>query len=813
MEYNWSELEKIFNESLELSPSERTNFIINKSEGNLLLQETLLDMLRHSEESEVYFHRLKGEIAQGLCDKPQTILLQKGDIINKYVVTSLLGQGGMGEVYLAQRNDGQYEQTVAIKCFSNPLLKEDFLESFRQEQQFLASLNHANIAHILDGGLTERGIPFIIMDYVEGDPIDKYLEEHKKNLKEKLYLFLEICETIQFAHNQLILHLDIKPNNILVSKEGKIKLLDFGIAKKIGSSDISNTNIMASPFYAAPEQLNQQNTSVATDIYQLGVLFHIILCGDIPFDKTEDMVTNRALKINTAKVGKELLAILSTCLKEKPEERYLSVNELIGDVKNYLAGFPVTVYSNQWLYKANKFIRRNKIATSLVILLFLSLTIGVVVSTRQTILANEQTVAAQIAAMKSERVSDFLISIFESANPEIRGRDKLELESLIQESIHKIKLYPDDEIKAELLFVLGTTFSKAGQYALADSLLAQSIQLNKKLSLSDTENHFKAYFELSKARMYNSQLKESLELIKEAFDLSKKLIPENKKIAGLLTMQLALTTMEAGDTKRADSLLDKAWFETHQASLDPLELAEAYNTKASIKHYKGEIDSSIIHLKKSLAIIKRNYSEGHPFYITLIENLSSGYRQANDFDKALKYQKEAIKKTETIYGKEHLNYIKSANALGVTYRDMDSLNQALGYLEEAVMLAENVMGKETLTYISSAGNLSLTLSKLGKHSDAEIIAYEAYEKALNFIGSKHPFYLWSIGIYAGSLANSQKKDEAEIMYRQALTEQIEVLGQGHPWVKKSATGLVGILEKKGKWKEIDSVKHLVNPIN
>lgn len=802
MDYNWSQLEQIFDDCLKQPDSEREKFIVIQAGNNQQLKETLLSMLHNFGEEENYFQNLQGGIASALQpNKNYKEAFSAGDLIGKYKIQSLIDKGGMGEVYLATRNDGHFEQNVAIKCFPNTAINSQSLESFRQEQQFLANLNHGNIVHILDGGIINN-IPYIIMDFIDGKPIDIYLKEKLPSEKDKLSLFLAICETIQFAHNHLILHLDIKPNNILISKDGTFKLLDFGISRKTDALNEASDKLMASPVYSAPEQLKREPVSVATDIYQLGVLLHLILSGEVPFKINQDMYYFRAIKINKLLIAPELQSIIQKCLIVSPTERYSSVNELSHEIKRYNKNYPITVHSRSWGYKSAKFLQRNKTSSFLILVVFVSLLAGIISSNWQAEIAKEQTKKAEVAAEKSEQVSEFLISIFESANPEVRGTDKVEVEEILQESVNKIQLYPDDLLKAELLSVLGTTLAKAGKYKLADSLLTQSIELFEELE-NTSENYYLAYYELSKARMYNSQLESSISIIQSSINKLSSEKLKNDKIGGILILQYALATMETGNIVKADSLFNQSKFIFEKFD-DPLRSAEAYNVKASILNYQENFDSSIYYLEKSRAIVKKNYSSNHAFYLTINENLASAFRQVGQLKEALVIKEETIIKTAEIYGKNHLEYIKSANGLGLIYKDMGSLDLAYQYLNEAVSLTEEVLGEYTLAFISSAGNLALVLGDLEKFIEAESLAERANMNAKQLVGEEHPFYLWSLGIYADALANNQKTLEAQNIYRLAIQEQTRIMGAGHKWVKKSERGLAKLKERSGSPSGIES---------
>ncbi len=804
MAYEWSQLEEIFDECLKKPASEREQYIVNKAGENQQLKVTLLSMLHNSGEEENYFQNLQGGIASAL--NPRKNLeeaFNPGDIIGKYKIESLLDKGGMGEVYLASRNDGQYEQYVAIKCFPNAILNSKNLESFQQEQQFLATLNHGNIVHIIDGG-SINSIPYIIMDFVEGRPIDEYLKSKLLPEKDKLKIFLAICETIQFAHNHLILHLDIKPNNILISEEGKLKLLDFGISRKADVINERTEKLMATPLFSAPEQLKGEPVSTCTDVYQLGVLLHLFLSGELPFNIDQDMHHFRTIKINKLLITPELQSIILKCLQSNPLDRFSSVNELSQEIKSYLENYPVKVHSSSWKYKSAKFLQRNKTSSFLSFILIISLLLGIVSSNQQAKIAHEQTFKAELAAEKSNQISEFLISIFESANPELRGTDKVEVEELLQESVNRIKLYPDEPLKAELLSVLGTTSAKAGKFELADSLLSQAIILFEKFDKTPSESYYLSFYELSKSRMYNSQLEESMAILKAGINKLSSDRNNIDKYAGILNLQYILILMESGNLNQADSMfnLSKSVFEEFS---DPLRKAEAFNVKASILLYQGNFDSSIYYLQKSLSIIENHYTSNHSFYLIVSENLASAYRQTGSLEKALLIKKATIAKTKEIFGKKHLEFIKSANGLGLIYKDMGSLDLAYEYLNEALELTEEVLGEYTLAYVSSAGNLALVLGDLKKFPEAEYYSLKANMNAKQLVGEEHPFYLWSLGIYAEALAKNLKLKVAESTFILAINEQTRIMGKEHPWAIKSVEGLAELYKRKGWQQKADSI--------
>ena len=317
--------------------------------------------------------------------------------IGPYKLQSLLGRGGTAAVYLAQRADGQYEKTVAIKLIDVPLATELFRERFRQERQILAGLDHPLIARLLDGGVSEEGSPYLVMDYVSGMPIDQYCRQSVQSIAQRLQLFLRVCEAVQFAHQNLVVHRDLKPDNILVSDDGTPHLLDFGTAKLLSPEETGLASqstrqgfLSFTPQYASPEQVLGQPVTIRSDIYSLGVLLFLLLTGRQPYELA-DFSTEEMLRVIVnlvparpsagatpyGPIDADLDSIVAKALRKDPSERYPTADQLVSDITAYLAGRPVLARSGDLRYRASKFARRNRIALVSALLLAFTLAAGV----------------------------------------------------------------------------------------------------------------------------------------------------------------------------------------------------------------------------------------------------------------------------------------------------------------------------------------------------------------------------------------------------------------------------------------------------
>ena len=340
----------------------------------------------------------------------------------------LLARGGMGEVWLAQRADGQHEQRAALKILSPYLAAPDSVHRFRRERELLARLEHPNIARLLDGGMSSQGEPYLVMEYVEGVRLDRYCDDHLLTIPERLRLFVKVCAAVSAAHQYFVVHRDLKPGNILVTAGGEPKLLDFGVAKLIdseaGLEHTATANVFLTPIYSSPEILRGQPATVVSDVYSLGVVLYELLAGRRPFDGStlspvrlmeaitrEDVArpSSVAPDVQAQVLAGDLDAIALKALAKNPDERYASAAQLSEDIQRYLSGQPVIAVRATWAYVARKFIRRNRLAVSAAAVLTLSLAAGIAGTLWQAHIARQQRASAEQRFNDVRRLANYLL--------------------------------------------------------------------------------------------------------------------------------------------------------------------------------------------------------------------------------------------------------------------------------------------------------------------------------------------------------------------------------------------------------------------
>jgi tetratricopeptide (TPR) repeat protein len=316
-----------------------------------------------------------------------------GAMIGAYRVVRPLGEGGMGSVFLAVRDDAQFDQRVAIKLVRGGAAADSLVRRFLQERQILAALEHPNIARLIDGGTTRDGLPYLVMEYIDGVPLDRYCAEQRPPTRAKLELFLQLCDAVQYAHRNLVIHRDLKPANVLITSEGMPKLLDFGIAKLTSPTPTDRTMTrMMTPDYASPEQLRGEPVSTATDVYSLGVLLYEMLTGTRPFfgrpRAPEDEPSRPS--VHTRSLRGDLDNILLKALAADVSRRYPSVEQFAEDVRRFLGGHPVAARRESFAYVASKFVRRNKLAVSVIVIAIVAVIAAFIATFRQKQIAERR---------------------------------------------------------------------------------------------------------------------------------------------------------------------------------------------------------------------------------------------------------------------------------------------------------------------------------------------------------------------------------------------------------------------------------------
>lgn len=498
----WQEIKRIFDAAVELDPSAQRTFLdtacpdaVTRREVERMLAADYATLLDHSPLATHSF-------AEGAH--------LEGRRIGRYRITGEVGRGGMGAVFAAVRDDGEFEQKVAVKVILSGLNTETIARRFRNERQILASLEHQNIARLLDGGMSDDGLPFYVMEFIEGEPIDEYCRTCDLGLHARLDLFRQVCAAVSYAHRRLIVHRDIKPSNILVTPSGEVKLLDFGIAKVVSQTNDGERGTatqlgLMTPAYASPEQFRGEQVTTATDIYSLGVVLYRLLTGQLPYDlnglrldqmfrlvcDTEpprpsqaiadngfagsEVKTRRIEEVSQAETTRTTSAInnpqllkgdldniVLKALKKEPDRRYESVEQFSEDIRRYLAELPVSARPDTFSYRASKFIKRNRVAVVAASLVFFALIAGIVGTTYQARAARRERERAEKRFEQVRKLANNVVFKYHDAIADLPGATATR-EMLVKDALEYLdNLSQDAQDNPALAQELALTYLKIG---------------------------------------------------------------------------------------------------------------------------------------------------------------------------------------------------------------------------------------------------------------------------------------------------------------------------------------------------------------
>lgn len=504
----WKEIKRIFDAAVELAPSEQHAFLDSACPDEAARREVERMLAADTDTS-----LEESPLSMFALDEPARLL---GRRVGRYRITGEIARGGMGVVFAAVRDDGEFQQKAAVKLVKSGLHTETIARRFRHERQILASLEHTNIARLLDGGVTEDGLPFYVMEFIEGEQIDDYCRARDLGLGARLELFRQVCAAVSYAHRRLIVHRDIKPSNILVTPSGEVKLLDFGIAKVLSQTDgdggrgtATQLGLMT-PDYASPEQFRGGQVTTATDVYSLGVVLYQLLTGELPYDltglrldemlrlvcETEPPRPSRAVTggrtqsagsefetrpmegnsrgqkgtgvsaphaaCNPQTLKGDLDNIVLKALKKEPERRYESVEQFSEDVRRYLAELPVSARPDTFSYRASKFVKRNRVGVLAASLVFLALIGGIVGTTYQARAARRERERAEKRFEQVRKLANNVVFKYHDAIADLPGATATR-EMLVKDALEYLdNLSQDAQDNPSLAQELALTYLKIG---------------------------------------------------------------------------------------------------------------------------------------------------------------------------------------------------------------------------------------------------------------------------------------------------------------------------------------------------------------
>jgi serine/threonine-protein kinase len=809
----WQRLEELFFVASDLEPSARPAFLERACGIDTELRREVEALLQSSDRTLADLRRPVDEAAR------EVVQDKLGQRIGPYQIVKLLGEGGMGLVYLANRADEQFEQQVAIKLMHagfghNP----EMLRRFRAERQILANLDHPNIARLMDGGLTPEGAPYLVMEYVDGDAIDEYCQRNPLPAAELLQLFRTVCAAVEYAHRNLVVHRDIKPGNILVTAEGVPKLLDFGIAKltdpeERGPFRTVATQRLMTPEYASPEQVRGEPVTTATDVYALGVLLYELATGRSPFRIETDSPLEIARAIceqepvrpSTASRTSASLAplearelrgdldhIVLKAMGKEPERRYASVAAFSEDVLRYLRGYPVEAASGARRYQARKFIERHRVAVIAAAAAALAL---IAFGIEMGLLARHAT----RERLRAERESQFLETIFQAATPEqARGQDVTARELLDQGARRTDEeLSGDPELQATMLLNIGDAYDSLGLYTQAQPLMERAYQIRERAPGSRRLDLAAAAQGLGTTFRLEDQYAKAEPLFREALDIRQHARGNNNELVADSLTDLGECLYLENRDREAEALLRKAVTIPLSAG-SPLRAASRDYLALELFRQGGYREATQL-LEEAVDITRQVEGEDSPNYANYLHNLAGAFLREGDLLDAIAMDRRDLTLRRKVLGEDHPDLTYTLNNLGWALVECGNWKEAEPFLTESLGIVRKHFDPKSPRLVAPLDNWARLLQAKGDYAGAA----QYYQQALEILEQTGGPTSWSVAQILANIGVLQfdRGDYvgAERYARQALEMRRKLGGDQHPDVAASLIDLA-----MARWFQNDS---------
>jgi tetratricopeptide (TPR) repeat protein len=700
----WTRIVELFNEASELDVTARAGFLDGACGDDTALRREIESLCAFDHGDGALFglgvRHAVSEAALSLGQPP----LER---IGHYRLREEIGSGGMGTVYRAERDD-DFSQQVAIKLVRG-FMGQDAVRRFRNERQILASLQHPGIARLLDGGTTPDGAPYLVMEYVEGVPIDRFCDDHALNNRQRVELFCRVADAVSSAHRSLVVHRDLKPSNILVTADGTPKLLDFGIAKLIeddGAHLQMTTPSMRvmTPLYASPEQVRGEPITTAADVYALGVLLYVMLAGRRPYvidttraDEIERIVchvepprpsTADARNPRIRELRGDLDTIVMTCLNKEPSRRFGSVDQLTGDLQRWLDGWPITARPSTWTYRTRRFVRRHRAGVAAAVVFAITV-IGFAMALAQS--------AAQARSERdaAERVTSMLIQMFSGSDPRSLRGDTITAREILDQGAEQVRtsLRDQPDMQARLLDAIGAIYVGLGLPDRAQTVLHDSMTARQSAGVVDSQPAARTMWRLAGSLHERGQYTAAEPLARAAYDMTRRLVGPVNPQSGETLNTLAMIIRETGRLDEAE----KMFLEVTQIFRETLGPEHAMvslglQNTARVRIARGDPQGAERLIREALAIQRRMFGGVTGESLLMLAGIVDADGKSEE---ALALRRESLAARRQAFGANpHPALEQSLIELGKQLLRSGARDEASSLLHEAVALRTKRLGAD-----------------------------------------------------------------------------------------------------------------------
>lgn len=802
----WDRVGFLFAGALERPPGARRAFVERAAAEDTALRQEVMSLLdAHEREGGLFaLEEIDGPDDDLERDEPHPARL------GPYQLFQLLGRGGMGSVFLAARVDGEYKKRVALKILRPGFESPNLARRFRRERQILASLDHPFIARLLDGGTIENR-PFLVLEYVDGRPLDRFCREEQPSLERRLDLFGSICSAVAYAHQNLIVHRDLKPANILVTADGVPKLLDFGISKllnpELSPGTLSPTALGLQPMtpeYASPEQLRGDAITTASDVFSLGVLLFEMLTDRHPFrepGQTRDQLLRRIgeeesprpsdavrtspserTTIPARRLHGDLDAIVAKALRKEPHRRYGSVAQLAEDLERFREGAPVLARKGTRGYRFGKWVRRHRLAVAaLAAVVTVSLAFAAMTASQARSLARERD-GAEIARQRAEEVKKLLIELFEVSDPARATGETITAREVLDRGVQKLshQLGDQPEVKADLLHTVGTIHRRLGLYPSAEPLLEQALALRRSRSQSAAGSLAAAesLHALGDLRNDQGRYEEAQRLYDQALALRR---AHGAAAAEAETLTALGTVLRKRDRMaEAERTLALA-LELRRRTSPPgsLEIAATENALAVVHAASGRYDRARPLFEEVLAIRRRQLGPNRLEVANAIENLALLELAESNLERAERLCRESLALRSRLLPPEHPSLAASLTNLGTVLNHRGRFAAAAAVNRQALAMRRKANGPEHPLIALAYGSLAISEAGLGHAETALALHARALEMSTRLQGATSSAAASSLYSLADLLERQGKPRAAKAPAAKSFALRDDLLGASH----------------------------------
>jgi tetratricopeptide (TPR) repeat protein/tRNA A-37 threonylcarbamoyl transferase component Bud32 len=782
----WRKVERVLDLTLDSDPATWNTLLDEHCSGDPELRRDVEALLGRYSSAKRFLDSPPAAAASALIREAQSATYSREITrVGVYRLVRQIGRGGTSLVYLAERDDGQFTQQVALKLLRPGHDSEIDQGRFRAERQILASLSHPNIARLLDGGVTDDGLPYLVMELVDGEPVDRYFEMNSLSLNQRLGMFVTVAEATQYAHRNLVVHRDLKPTNILVTKDGQVKLLDFGLAKLLepaaDTRPALTTQRWMTPEYAAPEQVRGEPATTLTDVYQLGAVLYELLTGELPFGTRQQSTFELERAILEREpappssiaprhtLGGDIDAIVLKALRKEPDQRYGSARDLADDIQRQLSGHAVLARKQTFAYRARRFARRNVwllagAAAGLVLVAAYAITVTVQRSRVQLALAQATT-----EANKAQQTTDLMLTLFELSEGGRAFSDTTKARRILDNAARQSREVGELPVRGQMLDVIGQVYLSLGDYARSRALFHEALETRRRALGSDHVDVAATLFSLGDAIRRGDEAADALPMFRESLAIRQERLGASHPLTLESLYWVAHALHEIGQTKEAKPLqeewltavehapiymsLDRAIQLTNagqvlevygdfpraerlyrqalairQAMLGPAHphTAMALSEVAGLLGNQRKLVESDSVFNEAGAILRAAYPDGHP-------DLAAVYRSHAMTKQWLKQPEEALalyllveRMTRRFFSSDHLNVGTALRDVGNAYHQAGEYARAEDYLRRSLDFQRKRFGADNLMTIGAQVSLGATLAALGRFREAEPLLVSGY---------------------------------------------------------------------------------------